>query len=360
MEKYKKIDLFTLELGRELCTDEKIDKILKIISALRKEIFDQLGVALPTIRIKSNFNLKPGKYVIKVSEIKAASFEIKNDSLLIVDIGNVKSAMKGEPAKDPVFQLDAIWIPCEKEALAQKKGYFIISFEKIIKTHLKEIIKNNITSVITTQYVNDLLDEIAVENEALCSQIAQKFGKMSYAVVKEVLQSLLHEDVSIKNIIPILEGLCETDYGDNWSIKNLTEKARFALAPDIISGIAENRRLNLIKLEKNLMEYLFAHSKDLENLVIDDKVKKLFSDEFSNIIERQESNPVVLCIEPVRHEVEVFVKDICLFQEVKVISDMELYSALRHIENLEVNIVAAIGEKQDKKSKSVPVTWECA
>ena len=95
MEKYRKLDLFTLELGSDLCLEKYLNEILKTISLIREEIFDKYGVVIPNVRVKNNKTLKPLEYVIKVNGYSSGRFEFKKNLFLILDTGFVKTEMSG-------------------------------------------------------------------------------------------------------------------------------------------------------------------------------------------------------------------------------------------------------------------------
>lgn len=205
MEKYRKLDLFTLELGSDLCLEKCLNEILKTIPLIREDVFDKYGVVIPNVRVKGNKTLKPLEYVIKVNGYSSGRFEFRKNSFLILDTGSVKTEMSGKPVKEPVFGSPGLWITKGRKAEAEKNGYVVLSFSRIIKVHLSETIKENLSSVITTQYVGELMDEVLKENEFLCTQIVKKYENAALTVVKLVLCSLLDEEVSIRNLIPILE-----------------------------------------------------------------------------------------------------------------------------------------------------------
>ena len=116
MEKYRKTDLFSLELGIDLCSEEWIYELLKSIQSLRKEFFERYGVVIPKVHVIDDIKLKPLEYVIKVNGYEAGRFEFQTNSILIVDTGSVKKEMKGKPGVEPAFGAPTLWIEkCKKE-----------------------------------------------------------------------------------------------------------------------------------------------------------------------------------------------------------------------------------------------------
>ena len=307
MEKYRRLDLFTLELGSDLCSEKCLDEILKIIPLVRKEIFEKYGVVIPNVRIKENKTLNPLEYVIKVNGYSAERFEFKKNSILILDTGFVKNAMNGKPAKEPVFGAPGLWITKGKKAAAEQNGYVVLSASKIIRVHLTEKIKENLSSVITTQYVGELLAEVIKENEFLCTQLVKKYGNASLTVVKLVLCSLLEEGVSIRNLLPILETISNEPKFDREKIPSLVNKVRCSITPDIMEPICnDNDEINVFLLSQSLSDFLFDNIDDRGLITIDQLTTQWFVNELSSRITEmteQGLHPVVLCVEPLRFRV---------------------------------------------------------
>lgn len=235
MEKYQKTYLFTLELGKSLCQEKLLEDILKSISEIRADIYEQYGLVIPNVRVKDNRNLFPFEYVIKVSEVEVSRYELKRNCILILDAGNVTQKIKGSEAFEPAYGCSALWISSARKDIAKERGYLLVSYQKIIKTHFTEIIKANLASVITTQYVSDLFDELMEDNKALCAHIAGKYEYEAYGIVKEILQSLIKDNVSIRNIIPILEVIANEEKVTKKLINSLYEKVRLVISSDIVA-----------------------------------------------------------------------------------------------------------------------------
>lgn len=346
MEKYRKLDLFTLELGSDLCLEKCLNEILKTIPLIREEIFDKYGVAIPSIRIRENKKLKPLEYVIKVNGFGSVRFEFRKNSFLILDTGFVKTEMSGKPAKEPVFGIPGLWITKGRKAEAEKNGYVVLPFSRIIRVHLAETIKKNLSSVITTQYVGELLDEVLKENEFLCTQIVNKYGNASLSVVKLVLCSLLDEEVSIRNLIPILETISNEPKYDRAKLQVLVNKVRCAIVPDIIGSLGNsNNNIKALILSQKLSDHMFDNMTETGEIAFDPVTRKLFSNELSLKISEminQGFSPVVLCVEPLRYSVKLLLVSEGI-SNIYVFSDMELSIAGRNL-NISLQMFATIGE----------------
>ena len=346
MEKYRKLDLFTLELGIDLCLEKCLNEILKTISLIRGEIFDKYGVAIPSIRIRENKKLKPLEYVIKVNGFGSGRFEFRKNSFLILDTGSVKTEMSGKPAKEPVFGVPGLWITKGRKAEAEKNGYAVLTAARIIKVHLVEKIKENLSSVITTQYVGELLDEVLKENEFLCTQIVKKYENASLTVVKLVLCSLLDEEISVRNLIPILETISNEPKYERTKLQALVNKVRCAIIPDVIDSINENNNnIKALILSQKLSEYMFDNLTENGEIAFDPVTRKLFYNELSSKIREitvQGFSPVVLCVEPLRYSVKLLLVSEGI-SKTHVFSDMELSIAVRNL-NISLQVFATIGE----------------
>ena len=346
MEKYRKLDLFTLELGSDLCLEKCLNEILKAISLIREEIFDKYGVVIPNVRVKDNKTLKPLEYVIKINGYAAGRFEFKKNSILILDIGFVKTKMTGKPAKEPVFGVPGLWITNGKRVEAEQNGYVTLTAPKLIRAHLQEMIKENLSSVITTQYVGELMDEVLKENEFLYTQIVEKYGNASLNVVKLVLCSLLDEEVSIRNLIPILETISNEPKYDRAKLQVLVNKVRCAIVPDIIGSLGNSKNdIKALILSQKLSEYMFDNITETGEIAFDPVTRKLFYNELSSKIREmidQGFSPVVLCVEPLRYSVKLLLVSEGI-SNIHVFSDMEMSIAVRNL-NISLQVFATIGE----------------
>lgn len=377
MNKYTKIDLFSLELGKALCQQVLLDDILKSISEIRKEIYEQYGLVIPNIRVKDNKSLKPFEYVIKVSGIEISRYELKRNCLLILDTGSVTQELKGRKNIEPAFGFPALWISSARKELARERGYLIVSNQKIIKIHLIEIIKANLTSVITTQYVSDLFDEIMVDNKALCTQIASKYEYEAYGIVKEILKTLIKDNICIRNIIEILEVIANEEKIYKKNIFALYEKVRLAISPDIVAPYIKKNTLKVLRLSRSFSEYLFDNWKDIDSYICEKTTIKVFSRELSGESISLETDPVIICVSPILYIARKFINEICNLKNVNIISDLEMHSALELSSNIRLEIISDIGDgagAQELKNQSrkiealkkknlkkiifIPVTWE--
>ena len=367
MQKYRKIDLFTLELGSSLCEEAFLNSILKSISTIREEIFEQYGVSLPLIRVKDNQKLLPFEYVIKVFGLETARYELKKDSLLILDIWKVTSKMRGTKTKEPAYGLPALWISVARKVEAKEKGYLVVSHEKLIRTILVEEIKNNLAEVINFQYVEELLNEVVISNRALCEQLARKYESELLPVIKEVLKTLVKEEVNITDIISILEVIANSAKTDCENIDWLVEKCRLAVAPYIISPLMEKDSLYLISIGMNLSSYISKHSRVIFTFSFDKKILRQLRNEILSIVDNQKVTPVIICCSGIRKEICFLINELCILPGLKVISDDELAAVRSRLRFSNVELLATVGEnihidddKVSEKKATEEETSTCA
>ena len=345
MEKYRKLDLLTLELGSDLCSEKQLDKILKSVHVIREEIFDQYGVVIPSVRVKNNYLLNPLEYAIRVNGFTAGSFVLKKNSILIMDAGNVKTEMKGIPTIEPAYGCPVLWISKSKKVEAEQNGYVSVIPEKVIYVHLTEKVKENLSSVITIQYVSELLDEVVKENNFLCTLLAKKYGTAFLPVVKMVLSSLLNENVSIRNLLPILDTIANEPKVEREKIQELVNKVRCAIVPEIINPLAEKNKIRGLVLSENLHKYMAEHMEGNGEIFLEPVMRRWFDNEASSKIAdmtKQGFTPVVFTLAHCRYGIRKLFEEMCL-PNVSVISDEEVVIASRKL-NYTIDIFDTMGD----------------
>ena len=349
MEKYRALELFTLELGNGLCSKRSIDEILKTTVILRDEIFEQFGVVIPGICVKNNSQLKSLEYEIKLNGMPAGSFAFKKCFVLIVDTGNVKVKMEGKECEEPVYGAEALMIPNSKKEEAAEKGYTVLSSEKVIHVHLSEIIKDNLSSVITTQYVSELLEDIGKENKPLYSLLFKKYENKTYQIVKDILKNLLDEGVGIRNILAILETIADEEKGQNASISSILSKVRCAIAQDVISPFLKNNQFDFAVVVADFSDYLVEHEKALDEFAYDNSVRLKFIDELTEINNQHVLSGIV-CHSKSRRILKKYLTNFCIMPKIPVFSETEYINAIKKL-NFKTNLICEIGKDIVKTQK---------
>jgi flagellar biosynthesis protein FlhA len=257
LQTYMQIDPLELEIGYSLISlvDEKQKgDLLDRIASLRKQLAIEVGMIVPSIRVRDNISLVPNQYVIKIRGEEIASYECLVGHYLALDPGTVEKPVKGIETRDPAFGLNAIWITEDKKNTAEMHGYTVIEPSSMIATHLSEIIKTNADMILTRQDVSRMLENVKRDNDAVVSELVPNL--LSVGNLEKVLKNLLREGVSIRDMVTILETLA--DYAPaTRDIDTLTEYVRFALSRTIAKKfVAADGVVYGITLESELQQLI--------------------------------------------------------------------------------------------------------
>ena len=263
-----KLDELSLEIGYALIPlvdDEKGAELMSRVKRIRREAALDLGLVIPPIHIMDQMELSPEEYSFKIRGIEAGRGRLKLGHFMCLNTGNVPKDREivGEKTKDPAFGMDAIWLPDSKRLEAEKAGYAVIDAPTIIATHLTELIRRNASKILSRQSVSAIIEEIKKTNPVVVDEVTTGDHRFSYGEIEAVLKNLLEEQVSIRNMVVILETL--GDYGkltrDPWT---LTEKVREALGAQICQQYAdENKVLHVLNLSQSLAQKILDHRADM-------------------------------------------------------------------------------------------------
>ena len=208
-----------------------------------------MGLIVPPIRIRDNMELEPEMYSILIKGVEVGRGMLQVGKLMAMDSGDIKEKIDGVEFIEPVFNLSAIWIDAESRDLAESRGYTVVDCPTIVATHLTEIIKRHADEILGREEVKKLIDNIRGDYPAVVKEIEEK---MSYGEMQKVLQNLLRERVSIRNMVTILETLAT--YIDHTKDAGLlTEYVRTALARQITGAYtAEDNVLSVITVDPEI------------------------------------------------------------------------------------------------------------
>ncbi len=210
LESLLPVELVQLEVGYgivNIVDAEQNGDLLERISHIRKQFVLDWGLIIPSVRIKDNLELKPGGYSIKLKGVEIAKGELMSDHLMAMDPGTVIEQMEGIETKEPVFGLPAIWINDDKKDEAQYNGYTVVDLSTIVATHLTEVLKANLSELFGRQELVKVLDTFKEENPKVVTDLVPDI--MPLGTVLKVLQGLLREGVSVRDLRTILETLAE-------------------------------------------------------------------------------------------------------------------------------------------------------
>ena len=303
----QKVDPISLEFGAALVPlVSGRNDFLDRITGLRNQVALDLGFAAPKVRINDNLKLGRSEYCIKIRDIEADRASVRMGRYLAVDFDGVCPELDGEPVKEPVSGSRAYWIPENEKESAGAKGYFISDVPSLIITHLTEVIKQNAPTLLGRQELSAMLDEVSKSAPAVVDEVK---GLLSLGEIHKVIQNLLKEQVSVRDLVTILEALCDAAPKSK-DITFLTEKTRQALARQITaSQLSKDRQLHVITLSPDL-EQTISESKTLDI----EFEKKLAASalKMASEIQAKGFKPVLLCMEQSRPIVKRAVPQLCV------------------------------------------------
>ena len=227
------VDGIKLELGYELLpliNNSEGQKITDQIKNLRKQIAKDMGFILPSVRIQDNMQLDGQQYIIKIKDLECGSGKAMPDKIMIMDPKGGDISIPGMDTTEPAFGIRARWVDASAKEEAIFKGYTVVEPSTVIITHLTEIVKENITELLTYGEVQKLVDNLPPEHKKLANDIIP--SQISLVTLQRVLQSLLSENISIRDFPAILEGISEISTTTH-SVSKLTEHVRTRLARQI-------------------------------------------------------------------------------------------------------------------------------
>ncbi len=230
------IDHVRLELGYgllPLINGQGGQRLTDQIKALRRQLAQEIGFVLPSVRIQDNLQLPANAYVLRIKEIEAGQGELRPTMLLVMDPRGEKMALPGEETVEPTFGLPAMW--CEESAREEAlfRGYTVVDPQTVITTHLTEIIKDNMAELLSYAETQKLIDELGEDQQKLISDIIPT--QISLGGIQRTLQNLLAERISIRDLPTILEGISEA-CGFSRNVNVITEHVRGRLARQITSS----------------------------------------------------------------------------------------------------------------------------
>lgn len=229
-----RIDYMRLELGYGLLSlisaPKEGQRLTYQIKALRRQMAADVGFVMPSVRIQDNMQLPANGYIIRVKEIEAGAGELRPNMMLVMDPRGEDISLPGEKTVEPTFGLPAMWIEDANREEALFRGYTVVDPATVITTHLTEVIKDNMAELLSYAETQKLLDELDKDHQALIAEMIP--AQISLGGVQRVLQNLLAERVSVRDLPTILEGIAEA-CGHSRSVAMITEHVRARLSRQI-------------------------------------------------------------------------------------------------------------------------------
>ncbi len=224
------LDLLRVELGYgllPLINDAKGHRVTDQIRALRRSLASEMGFVMPPVRILDNMQLGPNEYVIRVKEVEAGRGELFPGQILLMDPKGLPVELPGTHTNEPAFGLPATWVEQSMRDEASFRGYTVVDPGTVLTTHLTEVLKSHMAELLSYAETKKLLDDLPAEQKKLVEELIP--SQISVTGVQRVLQTLLSERVSIRDLPAILEGIAEA-VGHTKNAMLITEHVRARLA----------------------------------------------------------------------------------------------------------------------------------
>ena len=337
------VDSIELEFGYGIIPLADVNQggdLLDRVVLIRRQIALELGCVVPTIRLRDNIQLNPNQYLIKIKGIPVSEGEILFDHYMAMNPGYVEEEITGIPTFEPSFHLPAIWITESQRERAESYGYTVVDPPSIIATHLTEVIKSHLDELLTRQDVQNLVNNVQESNATLVTELVPKL--LGIGEIQKVLQNLLREGVSIRDLVTIFETLA--DYAPSTRDTDvLTEYVRQSLKR-AISGkyFPLNEVTSVVTLDPRAEQDIMNSVKQTEQgayiTLEPDKTQRLMNSLKKEVekLENLGKNPIVVTSPIVRMYFKKLTRD--YFSDLIVISYNEIES------NVELQSVGMVTE----------------
>ncbi len=307
-EEMLNVDLLQLEVGYGLIpfVDSAQDgELLNRIQSIRKQFAINTGFIVPPVHIKDNLQLSPNQYCFSLKGVKVAEAEMLPGHLMAMDPGMVTETIQGIATTEPAFGLPAIWITEDKKDRAQIAGYTVVDCTTVMATHISEIIKQHSSELIGRQEVQGLLDNLAKNYPKLVEELVP--ATVSLGTIMRILQNLLKEGVSIRDLRTILETIADWA-GATQDTDILTEYVRHALSRTISSELAADGVIPVLTLAKpveDAIQSAVQHKETGSYLAIDPAIAQTILDSLGQAVSLFDggSRPTLLVAPQIRPHV---------------------------------------------------------
>jgi flagellar biosynthesis protein FlhA len=331
------VDPIELEFGYGIIPLADVNQggdLLDRVVMIRRQIALELGAVVPIIRLRDNIQLNPNQYIIKIKGIQVSEGEILFDHYMAMNPGYVEEEITGIPTFEPSFHLPAIWITESQRERAESLGYTVVDAPSIIATHLTEVIRNHIAELLSRQDVQNLVNNLKETNPTLVDELIPKL--MNIGEVQKVLQNLLSEGISIRDLLTIFEALAD-HAATTRDTDILTEYARQSLKRAISSKyFTANEVASVVTLDPTVEQEIMGSVKQTEQgayLTLDpERTRKIVNSvkEERGKLENMGKSPIIITSPIVRMYFKKltsdYVKDLIVVSYNEVDSNIELQS----------------------------------
>lgn len=234
-----RIDMVRLELGYGLLSMISAggnQRLTDQIKALRRALATEMGFVMPSVRIQDNMQLAANEYGLFIKEVEAGAGDLRPNMLLVMDPRGEEITLAGEKTREPTFGLPAVWIESSNREEALFRGYTVVDPATVITTHLTEVVRDNMAELLSYAETQKLLDELDKDHQKLIADIVPT--QININGIQRILQNLLAERVSIRDLPTILEGISEAS-GISRNLTIMTEHVRMRLARQLCDSCTD-------------------------------------------------------------------------------------------------------------------------
>ncbi|HEX4140331.1 MAG TPA: flagellar biosynthesis protein FlhA [Candidatus Methylacidiphilales bacterium] len=321
-------EVLTLEIGLGLLplVQGNMQNLLDRVLALRRTLSQEMGVTIPPITIRDQSALGAHRYQLLLRGHALAHGEVFCNQLMAMGLGKGQRTLRGRETIEPAFGMPAIWIPETERKEAERSGYVVIDPLTVMVTHLSEMLKRNLSEMMTRQDVQELLNRLKENNAAVVQELGQL--QISVGLVQRILQNLLREGVSVRELSVILERLCD-QYPYTKNVDELSEACRRALHLEINRQLdTDDGKLKVITLhpevEQRVIESVRQNPQEVL-LVLDPSLAGHIHAELKKGIQSMAGTgraPTLLCAPAIRMGLKKFFED--SFRALKIFSYNEI------------------------------------
>ncbi|HBO14801.1 MAG TPA: flagellar biosynthesis protein FlhA [Porticoccaceae bacterium] len=298
------VDLVGLDIGYgliPLVNTETGGQLLPRVKGVRKKLSAELGFLVQPIRIRDNLDLAPDVYHIVMNGVVRGKGDIKVGREMAINPGQALGRLEGIPTKEPAFGLEAVWIEPSQRDYARTLGYTVVDAATAVATHLNTLLRNNCAELLSHDETQQLLDKVAARSPKLVEDLVP--GKLPLATITKVLQNILEESVSVRDMRTIIEVL-SSESGNTQDPDDLTAAVRPRLGRMIVQGLIDvNTSLPVITLNPTLEQMLhniLQQSSRGQGLVIEPNLAEGLFNALSENTQKVENqgHPAVLVVSP--------------------------------------------------------------
>jgi flagellar biosynthesis protein FlhA len=308
------LDTLELEIGYgliPLADQNQGGDILDRIVMIRRQFAIELGLVIPTIRIRDNLQLPPNQYMLKFHGNRIASGEVYLDHFLAMNQGAEEGIIEGIQVIEPAFGLPAVWVGIEAKQKAELMGYMIVDPPSVIATHLTEVLKRYASQLLRREETKELIDNLKETHPNLVDELVPNL--LSFGEIQKVLQNLLREQISIRDLASIFETLADfAAYTKEPRV--LTEYVRQSLTRQITEQFAEDGVIHVLTagatLEKGISDSIQQTEAGVYYLSVDPQMSRMITEELQQQIDRvvkSGGQPIFLTSPSIRMYLKQFV-----------------------------------------------------